>query len=171
MEEEWLPDDYSWQVNDFGLLDRFSFHALGHDLRPGFPPPPPDPHPAPIVRYLRWALQIQKDIDEKGWTFRQAGRFHGISYARVSQLLELTRLAPDIQEKVLALKTSTPCHPVTVQKLRGVARELDWKRQREQFALLMVGEHEAPAGRDVSADRGGGELGPRAETLLPAEGA
>lgn len=135
-------------------MDRFPFRSQGHGLRSGPPPPPPEPQPAPVVRYLKWARRIQADIDENGWTFRQAAAYHGISFPRVSQLLELVRLAPDIQERVLAMTTTNPSCYLTEKKLRLlVACELDWDRQRERFEKLLAGELRLPPPRRHRARR------------------
>lgn len=68
----------------------------------------------------------------------------GMTPAWACHLMKLTRLAPDIQEQILAL-TTTPGFHVTERKLRAfVCCERDWDRQREQFAKLLAGELELP---------------------------
>ena len=162
-----FPKDNSWQTgenqSDDGILDKFCFWSQGRDLRPEPSPPPAEPHPAPVVRYLTWARKLRKDIDEQGWTLRQAARFHGISHVRVARLLKLASLAPDIQERVLEMRTATASYYVTEPKLRLlVACERDWDRQRECFAKFLAGELRLPSTKPVKGRprRSGAPTGP-----------
>jgi hypothetical protein len=67
----------------------------------------------------------------------QLGR---VSRARVSQIMNLLNLAPDIQERLLFL---TPVHTwrdeLNERAVRAVLREPMWKRQRQLFARLFSG--------------------------------
>ncbi len=67
----------------------------------------------------------------------------GFTRARVSQLLDLTLLAPDIQEQVLFAVNVAGCDAITERDLRAVARHREWAKQREVFAGL---------GPDAAAD-------------------
>lgn len=60
----------------------------------------------------------------------------GFTRARVSQLLDLTLLAPDIQEQVLYAANVAGRDAITERDLRVVARHLEWARQREVFRGL-----------------------------------
>jgi hypothetical protein len=53
-----------------------------------------------------------------------------VSQARVSQILALLNLAPDIQEAILFLERGTGRERVTERGLREVVGEVDWGRQR-----------------------------------------
>jgi hypothetical protein len=63
----------------------------------------------------------------------------GMSEARLSQLLDLTLLAPDIQEQLLFLEIAAGRDPIPERALRHVVRALDWREQRRRFALLREG--------------------------------
>ncbi len=64
-------------------------------------------------------------------------RLAHVSRARITQITNLTLLAPDIQEAVLFLP---PVHqgpdPLTEHDLRPIVAELDWTRQRTLWAAL-----------------------------------
>jgi hypothetical protein len=53
---------------------------------------------------------------------------------RVAQILELTLLAPDIQEAVLFLESEDGVEPVSERTLRGIAAVVDWSTQRARWA-------------------------------------
>jgi hypothetical protein len=59
----------------------------------------------------------------------------GFTRARISQILDLTLLAPDIQEAVLALEAVDGTEPpVNERVLRGVVHAASWREQRERIA-------------------------------------
>jgi len=65
-----------------------------------------------------------------------AGRRIGITSERVTQVLTLRYLAPDIQEDVLFLEVTGGSEPFTENDLRKVARVLSWALQRRLYARL-----------------------------------
>ncbi len=92
-----------------------------------------------ISRIMALAIQLEQMVHQRqapnyAWT---GGGGH-VSRARLSQILLVTNLAPAIQETVLLLprRVSGP-ECVTEQQLRGIAREVDWDRQRKLFASLL----------------------------------
>jgi hypothetical protein len=67
-------------------------------------------------------------------TLAQAGH---VSRARITQIVNLTLLAPDIQEAVLFLpKVRRGPDLITERDLRPIAAEVDWWKQREMWARL-----------------------------------
>ena len=54
----------------------------------------------------------------------------GFTRARVTQLLDLTLLAPDIQEEILVAEVEPGRDAVTERALRGVVRRPEWAEQR-----------------------------------------
>jgi hypothetical protein len=67
-----------------------------------------------------------------------------VSRARVTQILNLRWLAPDLQEAVLFLPRTVRGHdPIHLRQLQRVAAELDWKQQRRLWQALL-----AEGGRD-----------------------
>jgi hypothetical protein len=56
----------------------------------------------------------------------------------MSQIMNLTNLAPDIQETILFLPpTFRGVDPITERQLREVTEEIDWNSQRKRFHELM----------------------------------
>jgi ParB-like chromosome segregation protein Spo0J len=62
----------------------------------------------------------------------------GFSRARVTQLLDLLLLAPDIQEEILFAQVSPGRDPVTEHGLREVVRASLWAEQRDIWARISV---------------------------------
>jgi len=60
-----------------------------------------------------------------------------VSRARVTQIINLLYLAPDIQEELLFLSRVTSGRdPVTEREVRAIATEVDWGRQRRMWQAL-----------------------------------
>ena len=91
--------------------------------------------PVDIASRLRLARQLQGKLDS-GEHESQASlaRELGLSRARVTQILNLLRLAPDIQERLLAC--SQEVH-VSEHRLRRVVKEEDPGRQREMLGDVL----------------------------------
>ena len=62
----------------------------------------------------------------------------GFSRARVSQLLDLNLLAPDIVGRLLGWTTEAGRDPITERDLRAVLRHRGWSDQREVFDHLVT---------------------------------
>jgi len=96
-------------------------------------PPPPEPvrRPAKVARMLALAHHIQWAIDRGNVAdAATVARRLGLTRARVSQLLDLCLLAPDIQEAILALEAVDGADPMAERALREVLREVGWEGQR-----------------------------------------
>jgi hypothetical protein len=57
----------------------------------------------------------------------------GVTRARITQVMNLLHLAPDLQEGLLSM---TGRATLTLADLQPVCRELDWRRQRRLWAQL-----------------------------------
>jgi len=69
-----------------------------------------------------------------------------VTRARVSQIVNLLNLAPDIQEEILFLPpVAGDRQAVSEREVRAIAGESDWKRQREMWAA--GSNHQAPQKR------------------------
>ena len=103
------------------------------------PPVEPEPvrRPARVAIMLALAHKIQQAIDEGvvGDRAEVATRL-GLTRARVTQLLDLTLLAPDIQERILLAEAEDGVEPATERRLREVVRNDTWAVQRMAFAQL-----------------------------------
>ncbi|MCS7002570.1 MAG: hypothetical protein NZ518_06965, partial [Dehalococcoidia bacterium] len=93
-------------------------------------------------RMLALAHHVQNAIDRGLVADRAAvARKLGLTRARVTQLLDLLLLAPDLQEAVLAMEAVDGVEPMAERTLRAVARAGAWGEQRVAWAKLMA--HEA----------------------------
>ena len=63
-----------------------------------------------------------------------------VSRARVTQVMNLLCLAPDIQEQILFLpKTESGRDPIILAQLLPIAALMDWRKQRDRWQLLQRG--------------------------------
>ena len=89
------------------------------------PPAPPEPvrRPARVARMLALAHRLQAAIDRGEYRDRaELARQVGFTRARITQILNLLLLAPDIQEFVLGLEAVDGKEPMSERALREVAR-------------------------------------------------
>jgi len=98
------------------------------------PPPPPPPQvrrPARVAQVLARAHRLQAAIDRGDYADRaDAARQLGFTRARITQILDLLLLAPDIQERVLELEAVDGQEPLSERMLREVVRHESWEEQR-----------------------------------------
>jgi len=94
------------------------------------------PTPLPgVLRSLVVGHQLQRCLkDRRATSLVELGRWLHLSHARISQVLSLTLLAPEIQEDIL-LNDSEPIR-LTEQKVRQIASEMDWDTQRSRWKAL-----------------------------------
>jgi hypothetical protein len=60
-----------------------------------------------------------------------------VSRARISQIMNLVHLAPDIQEAILLLpRTVQGRDPIRLRQLQPIAAILDWQKQRLRWRSL-----------------------------------
>ena len=109
------------------------------ELRRGEPDQPPAPGRVPRVSRLM-ALAIRFDeLIREGIVADQAelARLGHVSRARLTQIMNLLNLAPDIQEEVLLLlPTERGRDPISERHLRPIAAVADWRRQRQMWRVL-----------------------------------
>lgn len=104
--------------------------------------PPPEPAPEGRVprvsRLMALAIRFEKLLRD-GVVPNQSelARLVHVTQPRMTQILNLLHLAPDIQEEILFLPaTSKGRDLLTERDLRPVAAEPDWTRQRRRWAAL-----------------------------------
>lgn len=105
--------------------------------------PPKVPHrisvrkPARVARMLAFAHKLQEAIDNGEYIDRaDAARKLGLTRARVSQLLDLLMLAPDIQEKILFMERVDGVEPTSERALRDVIKQLNWQSQVDSWRKI-----------------------------------
>jgi len=75
--------------------------------------------------------------------YAEIARLGHVTRARVTQIMNLLHLAPDIQEEILFLpRTERGRDPIRERHVRPIAAELDWRKQRK-----MWGEVKTSGGR------------------------
>jgi predicted XRE-type DNA-binding protein len=80
---------------------------------------------------LALAHQIQRAIDRGEIRDQaEAARRLGLTRARLTQIMDLTLLAPELQEMILLVEILKTRDAVSERTLRGVARSESWVRQR-----------------------------------------
>jgi hypothetical protein len=105
------------------------------------PEPSPEPvhRPARVAQMLALAHRLEAAIENGDYRDRaDVARQLGFTRARVTQLLDLTLLAPDIQERVLDQEAIDGREPLTERGLRDVVGIVDWGEQRTQWARLCL---------------------------------
>ena len=98
----------------------------------------PEPkRPLRAARMLALAHRLQAMIDAGEVEDRASlARRLGFSRARITQLLDLLLLAPDIQEELLFTEVPPGRDPITEHDLRKVVRAPLWADQRAIWATL-----------------------------------
>ena len=92
-----------------------------------------------VARLMALAIQMETLIASgRVACYADAARLAHVTRARMTQIMNLTRLAPDIQEAVLFLAPVVKGRdPVTERDLRPIAAEFNWSKQRELWARLI----------------------------------
>ncbi len=89
-----------------------------------------------VARLMALAIRLETLIAEgRVPNYAALARLAHVSRARITQITNLTLLAPDIQEAVLFLPPDR--RGPTERDLRPIAAEADWTRQRTLWAALM----------------------------------
>lgn len=72
--------------------------------------------------------------------YADLARLGRVTRARLTQLMDLLLLAPDIQEEILALPAVEVGHdPIHERHLRAIAAVLDWGKQCENWHAHGIG--------------------------------
>jgi hypothetical protein len=72
-------------------------------------------------------------------SYAAAARLGHVSRARLSQILSLLNLAPDLQEQLLFLQRSHGRQSLVLRHVLTVAAALDWQEQRRRWRRLRRG--------------------------------
>ena len=132
-------------MSDSLTIEReFHFHRRGNgsrkELEPGpAPQPPPTLGRVPrVARLMALAIRFDRLIrDGEIANYSELARLGHVTHARVSQIMNLLYLAPDIQEAILYLpRTERGRDAIRLWQLQPIAAMLDWRRQRRLWAAL-----------------------------------
>jgi hypothetical protein len=101
-------------------------------------PSPADADDSSIPRIARlMALAIRFDIllrAEKFRDYAELARLGRVTRARMTQIMKLLDLAPDIQEQILFLPKRKGLNE---RNLRPIVRQIDWHQQRRMFQKIL----------------------------------
>jgi hypothetical protein len=90
--------------------------------------------PAQVAHMLALAHHIQGAIDRGDFEDRaDVARHLNLTRARITQVLDLILLAPDLQEAVLDLEAVDGVEPFSEHVLRSLARPAAWAEQRSHW--------------------------------------
>ena len=121
----------------------FKHHGCGRkELAVGAAPPELPAGRVPrVARLLALAHRLDRLLRQGVVRdYAELARLGHVSRARISQVMNLLYLAPDVQEAVLFLpRTERGRDPIPLWRLQPIASTVDWKKQRTLWANLMRG--------------------------------
>ena len=131
-------------------IERQVHFTQGHHTRKviqdGPPPSPPPKGRVPrISRLMALAIRFDRLIKE-GEIDDQAdlARLGSVSRARVTQIMNLLQLAPEIQEALLFLPPTVKGRDaIREHHIRPIAAEWNWRRQRERWKSVTPAQQAA----------------------------
>jgi hypothetical protein len=121
----------------------FGREAKGRKVLAVTPAAPPPVVPAGrvprVARLMALALRFEGLVAScAADDFAELARLGYVTRARITQIMNLLHLAPDIQEELLFLpRVMTGRDPVGERDLRPIAAEVDWGRQRARWQVLV----------------------------------
>ena len=91
-----------------------------------------------LSRLMALAIRFEKLVrDGRVRDYADLARLGNVSRARLTQIMNLLVLAPDIQEAILFLpRTDQGFDPISERQIRRIAAEPDWRRQRRLWRDL-----------------------------------
>ena len=93
-----------------------------------------------VSKLMALAIRFDKLIREGEITDQaELARLGQVSRARVTQIMNMLLLAPDIQEEILYLpRTQSGRDPIREVMIRPIAGQLSWKTQRRMWRELLT---------------------------------
>ena len=93
-----------------------------------------------ITRLMALAIKFQEMV-RRGEVrdYADLARLGYVSRARITQIMNLLNLAPDIQEEILHADLSRPGGPPTERHLRELASLVRWSDQRNKWCYMRGG--------------------------------
>ena len=120
------------------------FQRCGHgsrkELHAGVPTPPLPPGRVPrVARLMALALRLDELVRTgQVASYSALASLGQVTRARISQILNLLHLAPDLQEALLFLPpTVRGRDPILLADLMPIAAAFDWRKQRRLWRQLL----------------------------------
>lgn len=91
-----------------------------------------------VSRLMALAIRLDRLLKEGvAKDYADLARLGGVTRARLTQIMNMLLLAPDIQEELLFLpRTQSGRHPITEHDIRPIAAVPDWRKQRRLWKAL-----------------------------------
>lgn len=120
---------------------QFPLYATGGPSAKGVPPNSPhsgNGHLPRVTQVLALALYFQNMIQRgEARDYADLARLGCVTRERVSQIMELIWLAPDIQQEILSLPAAPGGRsPISECAIRQIASRLAWDDQRSEWDTL-----------------------------------
>ena len=122
---------------------QFRLHATGRPPGPSDAPPSGNGRLPRVTQVMSLAIQFQ-DMIQRGEArdYADLARLGCLTRERMSQIMELVWLAPDIQREILEFPPSGAARfPITEVAVRRVADLLAWSEQRSVWQTLKNSSH------------------------------
>ena len=100
-----------------------------------------------VSRLMALAIHMQDLVDRAEVAdYADLARLAHVSRARITQIMNLLLLSPDIQEEILFLPPTDGYRaPISEPALRPIAAKPDWDKQRKMWKRLNAVQQLAPA--------------------------
>ena len=96
----------------------------------------PDSFIPRIARLMALAIRLEELVkDETVQSYAELAQLGHVTRARMTQIMKLLQLAPDLQEQLLFLPS---LKGLNERNLRAVIQQLDWSVQRQIFEKMIV---------------------------------
>jgi len=92
-----------------------------------------------IARYMALAIYYE-DLIRQGhvYDYAEIATLGHVTRARVTQIMNLRLLAPDIQEKLISLERVVEGRDsLSLRRFQSIALEADWRKQRERWNKMI----------------------------------
>ena len=91
-----------------------------------------------ITRLMALAIRFEQLVRSGEVSdYADLARLGHVSRPRITQIMNLLNLAPDIQEAILFLpRVHSGDDPITEHRVRGIAGEMGWREQRERWGKI-----------------------------------
>jgi hypothetical protein len=117
------------------LTYTLDFRAGMKDRRARQPQPDMSVPTPRIAKLMALAIRFERLVQEDSIrSYAELARLGYVTRARMTQIMKLLNLAPDIQEQILFLPSASGLNE---RNLRPVVRRIEWDEQRRLFQELM----------------------------------
>jgi hypothetical protein len=87
-----------------------------------------------VARLMALAIRLEGLLQEDSIRdYAELARLGRVTRARITQIMKLLLLAPEIQEQILFLP---PIHGLNERNLRSIVSRIDWDEQRPMFQKI-----------------------------------